>query len=82
MVGNERLTTYCFMLGGSGIVSGLSTAYPELLLQAYAACQHKDWDTAAALQRDINEKLDQFTHVSARRTGDVLLELAREHGVL
>jgi hypothetical protein len=53
-----------------------------LLLQAYAACQHKDWDTAAALQRDINEKLDQFTHVSARRTGDVLLELAREHGVL
>ena len=82
MVGNERLTTYCLLLGGSGIVSGLSTAYPELLVQAYAACQHKDWDAAAALQHDINRKLDQFAQVSARRTGDVLLELAHEHGVL
>lgn len=81
MVGDERLTTYSLMLGGSGIVSGLSTAFPDVMLKAYAACKHKDWDAAAALQHEINEKLGLLAQVSPHQIPDVLIELAQEQGV-
>ena len=81
MVGDERLITYCVMLGGSGAVSGLSTAFPDLMVKVYAACRQKDWDAAAALQREINEKLEPLARVSQRQVANVLLELAQEKGI-
>lgn len=82
MVGNERLASYCLMLGGQGVVSGLSTAYPDLMVSVYTACQQKDWDAVAALQSEINARLELLAHASQRQVPKVLLELARENGVL
>jgi dihydrodipicolinate synthase/N-acetylneuraminate lyase len=81
MVGDERLTTYCLMMGGSGMVSGLSTAYPDLMLKAYAACMQKDWDAATAMQREINEKLAALAHYSPHQVPDALIELAQKQRI-
>jgi dihydrodipicolinate synthase/N-acetylneuraminate lyase len=82
LVGNERLTSYCLMLGGQGVVSGLSNAYPDLMVKAYTACQQKDWDAVTTLQAEINAKLERLSSASQRQVPKVLLELARENGVL
>ncbi len=82
MVGDERLITYSMMLGGSGAISGLSTAFPDLMVKTYTACRQKDWDAAAALQREINEKLELLAQVPQRQVANVLLELAQKQGIV
>ncbi|HEU5349625.1 MAG TPA: dihydrodipicolinate synthase family protein, partial [Ktedonobacterales bacterium] len=76
LAGNERLLVYNLMMGGTGVVSGLSSAYPDLVVQAYRACVDKNWDDAARLQAEINARLAELGGLSPRAISDVLIELA------
>ncbi|MBE3559788.1 MAG: dihydrodipicolinate synthase family protein [Ktedonobacteraceae bacterium] len=81
MVGNERLTSYGLMLGASGVVSAFACAYPDLMIKICTACRQKDWDAVAALQNEINAKLDLLAHTPQREVPAVLLNLAREQEI-
>lgn len=81
LVGNERLLVYNLMMGGSGVVSGLSSVYPDLLVQAYTACTRKEWDAAAQLQAQINARLAELSGTSPRAIADILIDRAHALGV-
>jgi len=80
LVGNERLLVYNLMMGGTGVVSGLSSAYPDLLVRAYRACLAKAWDDAAHLQAEINARLTELDGLSPRAVSDILIDLAHASG--
>lgn len=84
MVGDERLGLYGLMMGGAGIVSGLSAAFPKLLVQLHRAAEQRDWDACVSLQREVNLRLNKLaaTASSPRDSVRVLIEWMRANGVL
>ena len=83
MVGDERLGLYHLMMGGAGIVSGLSAAYPKLLSQLHAAAVQRDWNTCISLQMEINRRLNDLSlsASSARDSVRVLVEWMNQNGI-
>ncbi|MHB1627635.1 MAG: dihydrodipicolinate synthase family protein [Bacilli bacterium] len=83
MVGDERLGLYGLMMGGTGIVSGLSAAYPKLLCRLHAAAVQRDWDTSVPLQGEVNRRLHELS-ISASTSRDsvrVLVDWMNQNGV-
>lgn len=84
MVGDERLGLHSLMMGGSGIVSGLSAAYPALLSRLYAAAVRQDWDTGISLQQEVNDRLDELSKManSPRESVRILIEWMRQNAIM
>ncbi len=81
LVGDERLTTYSALAGGHGAVSGLSTAYPELMVDLVAACRQKDWESAMGLQRRVNHYLEAFRGLTPHGAGQALIAAMVQNGI-
>lgn len=54
LIGSQTHLLPAMVIGGHGCVSGLSNAFPELIVAAYDACVQGDYATAAALQKRAN----------------------------
>ena len=83
MVGDERLGLYGLLMGATGLVSGLSAAYPKLLSQLHAAAAKRDWDTCVSLQAEVNQRLHELSASasSSRDSVRVLVEWMNQNGV-
>lgn len=83
MVGDERLGLHGLMMGGAGMVSGLSAAFPDLLVQLHRTAEQKDWDACVSLQREVNLRLNKLAAAasSPRDSVRVLIEWMRVNGI-
>ena len=78
LAGDEHFTVYNFMMGGHGIVSGLSTAHPQLLADLVAKAKAKQWEKAIPLQREVNQWLTKLQAYTPRETVEVLIRWMKE----
>ena len=56
--GCDKLINALMAMGCDGVVSGVSSVYPELFVAVYQACKRGDWDEAREKQRLANEVVD------------------------
>lgn len=78
LVGNERIALGALAMGGTGLISGLSTAVPEPFVQMVQAFGQDKLSQAQRIQRRINQMLDHLP--SEARIGAIKLIL-QERGV-
>ena len=82
MVGNEGLTTFHYLSGGHGVVSGLSAVYPRVMADLIQYCFYRQWDQAVILQRDVNRLLQGLTRNSLRAGSRALVDAMQAEGIL
>ncbi len=56
--GCDKLINALMAMGCDGVVSGVSSVYPEIFVATYQACMRGDWDEARKQQRLANEVCD------------------------
>ncbi len=56
--GCDKLIHVLMAMGCDGVVSGVSSVYPELFVEVYRACLEGDWERARTKQRLANEVVD------------------------
>lgn len=81
MVGDERLATYSFLMGGHGVVSGLSAAYPNLMVDLVGSCIQRDWEKARLLQHQVNQQLRKLDGLTPHAAVKALVDAMVENGV-
>jgi len=59
--GHERIYGECLKLGAVGIVSGVASAAPELMVAMHEAFQAEDNEKAARLQKFLDELLERMS---------------------
>ncbi len=79
LAGDEHLTMYHFIMGGHGIVSGLSSAYPKLLADLVSTMNANKWEEAIPLQREVNQQLKKLQGHSPRETVEILIRWMKEN---
>lgn len=77
LVGNERIALGALALGGTGLISGLSTAVPEPFVQMTTAFVAGNLPEARQAQRRINQMLDRLP---AARIG-AIKSILNERGI-
>ncbi len=81
LVGDERLTTYSYLAGGHGVVSGLSAVHPRLMADLINSCKNQQWVRAIALQKKINAELWQLKRESSRSSAWELVQQMERNGM-
>ncbi|QNM07055.1 dihydrodipicolinate synthase family protein [Qiania dongpingensis] len=56
--GCDKLINALMAMGCDGVVSGVSSVYPEIFVATYQACMRGDWDEARKQQRLANDVCD------------------------
>ena len=56
--GCDKLVNALMAMGCDGVVSGVSSVYPELFVAVYQACLRGDWEEAREKQRLANQVVD------------------------
>lgn len=82
LVGNERLTTYHYLAGGHGVVSGLSAMYPRMMADLIGYCTRREWDQACSAQEQVNRQLENLVGRSLRAGAAALVQGMRVQGIL
>lgn len=82
LAGDEHLAVYNYFMGGHGIVSGLSSAFPKLLVELVELTQKRDWEAAATLQREVYNQLFKLRGQSPRETVQTLIRWMQENKIL
>jgi dihydrodipicolinate synthase/N-acetylneuraminate lyase len=82
LAGDEHLTVYNYLMGGHGIVSGLSSAYPKLLVDLAAQSSKRAWEQTVPLQNDVYQHLALLRGQSPRETVQTLIRWMRENKIL
>jgi dihydrodipicolinate synthase/N-acetylneuraminate lyase len=82
LVGDESLLVSSLMLGTHGVVSGLSSASPELVVNAYQSAKKGDWETAILYQKEINQRLTELSLVSPRKSVNLLVQGMVKNGII
>lgn len=81
LVGDERLTTYSYLAGSHGVVSGLSAVHPRLMAELINSCRCQRWDSAIALQKQVNMELRTLSRGSARSSARELVQQMEQTGM-
>lgn len=82
LVGDERLTIYSCFMGAHGVVSGLSAAYPKLMVDLLTACHNSDWIEARRLQNLVNLRLKDVASNTPREGVAKLVQVMINTGIL
>jgi dihydrodipicolinate synthase/N-acetylneuraminate lyase len=81
LVGNERLTLYHYLNGGHGVVSGLSAAWPTLVVTLTKQCEMTQWSEARTTQAEVNRWLDEAQGSTLRASVRILVEFMERNGL-
>lgn len=82
LVGDERLAVYSSVMGGQGIVSGLSAVFPKLLVDLVAFVKNRDWPHAQSAQVDVQKHLGRLEGKSPREAVIILMAWMKEYGII
>jgi dihydrodipicolinate synthase/N-acetylneuraminate lyase len=77
LVGDERMTLISYMLGGSGVVSGLASIHTEKMSNLVDLCKRRRWEQAIEAQKLVNELLLGFYGLSLREVTGLLARQVR-----
>lgn len=82
LAGDEHLTVYNYLMGGDGIISGLSSAFPKLLVDLANLAQKRDWEAAVPLQNEVYHQLSKLRGLSPRETIQTLIHWMKDNQIL
>lgn len=82
LAGDEHLAVFNYLMGGHGIVSGLSSAYPKLLVDLAEQASKRAWEQTVPLQYEVYQHLALLQGQSPRETVQTLICWMKETKIL
>jgi 4-hydroxy-tetrahydrodipicolinate synthase len=82
LTGTERLIAYNYLRGGTGAVSGLASAFPDLIVRLATLSDRRDWTQALTVQEEVNQILADLAQLSLREIVQWITQKMQDHGIL